>query len=483
MMTIKELEEAVGMTRANIRFYEQEGLLSPARSANGYRDYSPEDAAALEKIKLLRRLHLDLNTLRRLQAGELTLAEALEKQLGQLGRDQSALDRARAVCAQLRAAGTEYQQLDAHPWLEELDRAPASERFAPPADELPPAPGHPWRRYFARMLDLALYGLPITAVEVLVLHLSPNLTSKAFIALLEGYLGFALMFLLEPLLLHYWGTTPGKLLFGIVLRDADGSPLSLSDARKRLSLLFSRGLGWGIPIYNLYRLYKSASLCSEGERNPWEWNASDGRAQRMDIPENTWRCFAFAGAQAACLAVVVLITLQGQLPPHRGELNEAKFYDNYNFYLRYFDLDARPLGPDGRPSAAEDGTGGFSMELFPSHSSQWTPLLTAGTVTGFQYRSEFTGSFFPLSCLNTPQSLGLLAYAGTLPGINCLNFKPKQWLDQISGEDWNYDVTYRGLRMTQSARFANVENQSGAFVTAPDGQEGRLLLTFTVQAA
>ena len=37
MMTIKELEEAVGMTRANIRFYEQEGLLSPARSANGYR--------------------------------------------------------------------------------------------------------------------------------------------------------------------------------------------------------------------------------------------------------------------------------------------------------------------------------------------------------------------------------------------------------------------------------------------------------------
>lgn len=78
------------MTRANIRFYEQEGLLSPARSANGYRDYSPEDAAAPEKIKLLRRLHLDLNTLRRLQAGELTLAEAPEKQLGQLGRDQSA---------------------------------------------------------------------------------------------------------------------------------------------------------------------------------------------------------------------------------------------------------------------------------------------------------------------------------------------------------------------------------------------------------
>ena len=36
-MTIKELEERTGMTRANIRYYEQEGLLAPARKENGYR--------------------------------------------------------------------------------------------------------------------------------------------------------------------------------------------------------------------------------------------------------------------------------------------------------------------------------------------------------------------------------------------------------------------------------------------------------------
>ena len=37
-MTIREIEERSGMTRANIRFYEQEGLLSPVRRENGYRD-------------------------------------------------------------------------------------------------------------------------------------------------------------------------------------------------------------------------------------------------------------------------------------------------------------------------------------------------------------------------------------------------------------------------------------------------------------
>ena len=42
-MTIKEMEELAGMPRANIRFYEAEGLLAPARNVNGYRDYSQED--------------------------------------------------------------------------------------------------------------------------------------------------------------------------------------------------------------------------------------------------------------------------------------------------------------------------------------------------------------------------------------------------------------------------------------------------------
>ena len=76
-MTIKELENKTGMTRANIRFYESEGLLSPRRLDNGYRDYSEEDARTLEKIRLLRQLQLDLDTIRKVQQGALTLDQAL----------------------------------------------------------------------------------------------------------------------------------------------------------------------------------------------------------------------------------------------------------------------------------------------------------------------------------------------------------------------------------------------------------------------
>lgn len=63
-MTIKELETLLGMTRANIRFYEQEGFLCPQRRENNYRIYSQEDVDTLRKIKLLRQLGLPLDTIR-----------------------------------------------------------------------------------------------------------------------------------------------------------------------------------------------------------------------------------------------------------------------------------------------------------------------------------------------------------------------------------------------------------------------------------
>ena len=84
-MTIKELEERTGLDRATIRFYEKEGLISPRRMANGYRDYTPAEASALEKIAFLRRLGLSMEQIRRVQTGELPLGVALVS--GQKGVD------------------------------------------------------------------------------------------------------------------------------------------------------------------------------------------------------------------------------------------------------------------------------------------------------------------------------------------------------------------------------------------------------------
>ena len=68
-MKINEVEAAVGVTKKNIRFYEEEGLISPSREpGNGYRSYSQADVERLRRIKLLRKL--DEQTLARLTARE-----------------------------------------------------------------------------------------------------------------------------------------------------------------------------------------------------------------------------------------------------------------------------------------------------------------------------------------------------------------------------------------------------------------------------
>ncbi|MBO4361003.1 MAG: MerR family transcriptional regulator, partial [Eubacteriaceae bacterium] len=54
-MKINEVEQAVGITKKNIRFYEDQGLISPVRDpTNSYRIYSTADVDLLLKIKLLR---------------------------------------------------------------------------------------------------------------------------------------------------------------------------------------------------------------------------------------------------------------------------------------------------------------------------------------------------------------------------------------------------------------------------------------------
>lgn len=108
----------------------------------------------------------------------------------------------------------------------------------------------PWRRFFARSLDLlicsAIYELFTSAI------LRINLLDRSFLmGMVDIYMSFGILFLLEPLLLSQFGTTPGKWIFGISLSKKDGSKLSYGEGFSRLCYVFWRGYGFQIPIYNL----------------------------------------------------------------------------------------------------------------------------------------------------------------------------------------------------------------------------------------
>ena len=73
-MNTKQVEELVGLSRQNIRYYEKEGLLAPNREeGNSYRDYSEEGIRRLKIIKMLRMLDMPLKEIFRIMNMEESL--------------------------------------------------------------------------------------------------------------------------------------------------------------------------------------------------------------------------------------------------------------------------------------------------------------------------------------------------------------------------------------------------------------------------
>lgn len=120
-MKINQVEASIGISKKNIRFYEQEGLLSPSRSANGYRDYSDEDVVVLQRIKLLRKLDIPIEEIRRLQAGNLTLEDCLRRHLIVLERRRRNLEATDTFCHRLLAQNCPLGSLNVPVLLQEME--------------------------------------------------------------------------------------------------------------------------------------------------------------------------------------------------------------------------------------------------------------------------------------------------------------------------------------------------------------------------
>ena len=317
-MTIREIEALSGMTRANIRFYESEGLLTPNRMENGYRDYTRSDLDTLHKIRLLRALGLGIDEIRKLSAGETALDEALESRLSAMQAEQRTLVRAEEVARAMLQAHADYATLDTGRYLAALE---AGAQTALQQD-VQPRLHAPWRRFFARMIDLLLYDLTWMLI----------LTSAGLCAagnrgvtLLNDFLALLTMLLLEPLLLQKTGTTLGKRLLGLSVRNLSGAKLRYSEGLDRTARLIWRGLGAGIPIYCWVRLYQSC--CAEKKEEPLDW---EGESEQTAKPFGWKRGLAAIVAAAVMLAAGVCGSLAAIGPRYCGEITVAQFAANFN---------------------------------------------------------------------------------------------------------------------------------------------------------
>lgn len=118
----------------------------------------------------------------------------------------------------------------------------------------------PWVRFAARQIDnfvfLWLFGFIFGCASYIWMFLSPSsyislhkLTMAVFY-----FLGLFLWIFIESVFLSSWGTTLGKWLLKVKVRDNKGKRLTFLIALKRSFLVWLKGMGIGLPIVNLITL-------------------------------------------------------------------------------------------------------------------------------------------------------------------------------------------------------------------------------------
>lgn len=122
-MRIKDVENLVGVSKKNIRFYEQQGLLSPGRTTeNSYREYSAQDAERLKRIKLLRKLDMPIAEIKDILDEGISLRAACGRHMHVLASRIESLSKAERVCQSISDEAASLEALDADGYLRELDR-------------------------------------------------------------------------------------------------------------------------------------------------------------------------------------------------------------------------------------------------------------------------------------------------------------------------------------------------------------------------
>jgi len=124
-MRINEVEHELGITRANVRFYEREGLVDPERDANGYRNYSEADVERLRQVLVLRKLGMPVADIKGLLDGDVSLQEEVGQNIDRLEDQIEELNGALRMCRQIKAEGVQMDTFDAAAYWDAINEQEA----------------------------------------------------------------------------------------------------------------------------------------------------------------------------------------------------------------------------------------------------------------------------------------------------------------------------------------------------------------------
>ena len=129
-MKIKELENLLSVSRSNIRFYEKQGLFSPERKDNNYREYTEQDIKVLKKIIVFRKMGLTVEEIKLIQNNDLPFAEAIANAQRRIEDEIEQLNGSLKLIKQVAQKNSSFDEFDIEEhWNTIIESEKSGEKF------------------------------------------------------------------------------------------------------------------------------------------------------------------------------------------------------------------------------------------------------------------------------------------------------------------------------------------------------------------
>lgn len=149
------------------------------------------------------------------------------------------------------------------------------------------SPAGPWRRFFARLIDIWVLALPAgLALGLMVSSQWPGFGAwmqKAGSDFAVGWLILPFVLVLESLVFAVFGSTPGKALLRVHVRTALGTRPTLAQYLNRQIRIYWFALGIGLPLISLFTMARQHSRLKAGEPTRYDQASFLVQATKLGI--------------------------------------------------------------------------------------------------------------------------------------------------------------------------------------------------------
>jgi uncharacterized RDD family membrane protein YckC len=178
---------------------------------------------------------------------------------------------------------------------------------------------HPWRRYFACMIDTMIYaaagfyvtGIVLATTDIPLYYSFIDLLSGLRGKVISGFFGFIYAMLGGALAIGLTGGSIGKWLMGVRVVDASEKPIGVLRALWREVLVWVKSLGIGIPFVTIVTMVMAYRRLDGDAITSW-----DDRMDLVVLHRPDGRMQTVLGFVGVVLYVATLVALRW---PHSGQ--------------------------------------------------------------------------------------------------------------------------------------------------------------------